>query len=166
MGKWRRRVTQAALIGVGATATMDLGSEIVRRATGVAPLDYALVARWLGHMPRGEFRHNDISAASPVPGEKAIGLAAHYGTGVGFAGLLLAVHPTWGERPTLLPAMAAGIGTTAAPFLLMQPAFGLGVAAAKTPQPTVVRLRGLRAHAIYGFGLYLSAHALARVRRS
>lgn len=164
MGKrWRRRVSQAALIGVGATATMDLGAEIIRRATGVAPLDYALLARWLGHMPQGRFRHDSIAAAAPVRGEKALGLITHYGIGVGFAGLLLSVHSTWGERPTLLPAIATGVGTTAAPFFLMQPAFGLGVAAAKTPHPTLVRLRSVRAHAIYGLGLYLSARALAKI---
>jgi hypothetical protein len=48
--------------------------------------------------------------------------------------------PGGAERPTLGPAMAmamaTGLGSTAAPWLVMQPAFGLGVAAAKTPDPT------------------------------
>jgi hypothetical protein len=42
----------------------------------------------------------------------------------------------------------------------MQPAFGLGVAAAKTPDPTAARLRSLRTHATYGLGLYLTGRAL------
>jgi len=42
----------------------------------------------------------------------------------------------------------------------MQPAFGLGVAAAKTPDPTTARLRSLRTHATYGLGLYLTGRAL------
>lgn len=60
--------------------------------------------------------------------------------------------------------MATGLGSTLASFVVMQPAFGIGVAASKTPNPTVARLRSLRAHAIYGLGLYLSGRALARWR--
>ena len=56
--------------------------------------------------------------------------------------------------------MAMGLGSTAAPWLIMQPAFGLGVAAAKSPDPTVARLRSLRTHATYGLGLYLTGRAL------
>lgn len=58
--------------------------------------------------------------------------------------------------------MITGLGSTAAPFFLMQPAFGLGVAASKTPNPTVARFRSLRAHAVYGLGLYLTGQALTR----
>jgi len=39
-----------------------------------------------------------------------------------------------------------------------------GLAASKTPDPTVARLRSLRAHAIYGAGLYLTGQALNRLR--
>jgi hypothetical protein len=47
--------------------------------------------------------------------------------------------------------------TVAAPFFVMQPAFGLGIAASKTPNPTQARLHNLLTHTVYGFGLYLSA---------
>jgi Protein of unknown function (DUF2938) len=39
---------EVALIGVGATATLDLGAAVIRRTTGVEPLDYGLLGRWLG----------------------------------------------------------------------------------------------------------------------
>lgn len=164
MGRSGRWVSRSVLVGVGATATMDLGGEVIRRTVGTPPLDYALVGRWLGHMPEGTFTHDDIGAATRVPGEREIGMVAHYGIGVGFAGLLMMCHPEWADRPTLTPALALGLGSTLAPFALMQPAFGLGFAASKTPHPTLARLRSLRAHAIYGLGLYLSGRALARVR--
>lgn len=162
--RWRS-VNDAALIGLGATAIMDLGGEAIRRATGVPPLDYGLVGRWIGHMPRGQFTHDSIGAAAPIPQEKKLGLLAHYSIGTAFAGLLLACHPAWAKRPTLGPAMTIGLGSTIAPFVLMQPAFGMGLAASKTPNPTVARLRSTRAHAIYGLGLCLSGRALARFRR-
>lgn len=116
-------------------------------------------------MPHGRFTHDSIGAAAPVPAEKKLGLVAHYSIGIGFAGLLLLCLPGWTERPTLGPTMTIGLGTTLAPFALMQPAFGMGIAASKTPNPTVTRLRSIRAHALYGLGLYISGQALALSRR-
>ncbi len=163
MSRRRRWAVRSVALGLGATATMDGGAELVRRTTGVEPLDYRLLARWIGHMGRGRFTHARIAEADPVPGEARLGIVAHYSIGVGFAALLLAWRPEWAERPTLGPAMAMGLGSTAAPWLVMQPAFGLGVAAAKTPDPTVARLRSLRTHATYGLGLYLTGRALKAV---
>jgi len=114
-------------------------------------------------MPHGQFTHDSIGAAAPVREERKLGLVAHYSIGIGFASLLLTCHPRWAERPALGPAMATGLGSSIAPFVLMQPAFGMGLAASKTPNPTINRLRSIRAHAIYGMGLYLSGHALARL---
>jgi DUF2938 family protein len=161
MSRRRRRAVRSVLLGLGATATMDAGAEVVRRTTGVEPLDYRLLARWIGHMRQGRFMHASIAEADPVPGEEKLGVVAHYSIGIAFAALLLACRPGWAERPTLGPAMAVGLGSTAAPWFVMQPAFGLGVAAASTPDPKVARLRSLRTHATYGLGLYLTGRALA-----
>ncbi|MFD2472914.1 DUF2938 domain-containing protein [Amycolatopsis silviterrae] len=156
-------LARTVAIGVGATAVMDLGGEIVRRTTGVQPLDYRLLGRWLGHLPEGTVRHESIAKAEPVPHEREIGWAAHYSIGTAFAGLLIATRPGWANKPTPLPALLTGLATTAAPWFIMQPAFGLGVAAAKTPKPAVARWRSLRTHAIYGVGLYLAGSAVAQV---
>jgi hypothetical protein len=56
----------------------------------------------------------------------------------------------------LLPALIVGLITVAAPFLIMQPGMGAGIAA-KTPNPTAARLRSLATHAVFGIGLYGSA---------
>ena len=150
----------AVVIGVGATAVMDLWAHARRRLTGAPSLDYALVGRWLGWMPRGRFRHDPIAASSPVRGERAIGWSAHYLTGIAIAGVLLAVFgPAWACRPTLGPALLVGIGSVAAPFLLMQPAMGAGLAARRTPDPVAARLRSLGTHAVFGVGLYAAARA-------
>ena len=155
---------RAVLIGIGATALIDLWALLLRRAFGVASLDYALVGRWLGHMPAGRFMHASIAAAPGVRGERLIGWATHYGTGVLFAAMLLAACGLdWIRQPSPGPALVFGILTVAAPFFVMQPGMGIGIAASKTPKPGLARLRSLATHSIFGFGLYASAFVLARL---
>jgi hypothetical protein len=158
-----KNATKAVVIGCGATATMDLVGEVIRRATGVEPLNLSMVGRWIGHFKNGKFKHEAIGRSEPIKGEKAMGWAAHYAIGTSFAAALLAVSPSWRAKPTLSPALGVGLLTTAAPWFLMQPAFGIGVAASKTPDPMTARLRSLRAHAFYGFGLYISGLAFEKL---
>ena len=154
---------RAVLIGIGATILMDVWALIVRRALGTASLDYALVGRWLGHMPAGQFTHASIAAVPRVRGERVIGWSAHYAIGVLFAGALLAACSLdWARQPSVGPAVAFGMLTVAAPFFIMQPGLGFGIAASKTPKPNVARVRSLVTHTIFGFGLYLSAWLLTR----
>ncbi|QTD93936.1 DUF2938 domain-containing protein [Burkholderia anthina] len=150
------------LIGAGATLLMDLWALFRRRMFGIPSLDYALVGRWLGHMMRGRFRHASIAAAPPVPGERAFGWVAHYAIGAAFAMLPVAIAGTeWVGTPTPMPALVAGLASVAAPFFVMQPAFGFGVAASRTPQPGIARRRSIVTHLVFGAGLYLAAVALS-----
>ncbi|MGN6461420.1 MAG: DUF2938 domain-containing protein [Pseudolabrys sp.] len=156
-------IVRAMAIGVGATLVMDLWGLLLKRGFSVRGLDYAMVGRWLGHMPAGRFVHASIVAASPVRGERALGWVAHYGTGIVFAGLLLAICGNgWARLPTALPALLVGLTTVAAPFLLMQPGMGLGIAASRTPSPNMARLRSGITHLVFGLGLYAAAWAVAR----
>jgi hypothetical protein len=50
--------------------------------------------------------------------------------------------------------MIVGIGSVVAPFLLMQPGMGAGIAASRTPKPGAARLNSLVTHAVFGLGLY------------
>ena len=63
----------------------------------------------------------------------------------------------------MLPALAFGVATVAAPFFLMQPAMGFGIASSKATNPNAARLRSLAAHTVFGIGLYLSAQVGAIV---
>jgi hypothetical protein len=148
-------------IGAGATLATDLWAIVRKRLLGVPAPDWGLVGRWFGHMARGRFRHERIAAAAPVRGERAIGWAAHYLIGIAFAGVLLAICGlAWARQPTLAPALALGIATVAAPFLLMQPGMGAGFAASRTPRPNATRLQSLLTHAVFGVGLYAAALVL------
>jgi hypothetical protein len=154
----------AVIVGLGATLFMDLWALFLKRTFGVAPANYCLVGRWLGHMMEGKFMHTSIAEAAHKRSECAVGWVAHYLTGVAYALVLVAiVSGAWLARPTLLPAMLFGIGSVLVPFLVMHPAFGLGIAASRAPNPTSARLRSLMAHAAFGLGLYLCAVGVSYV---
>lgn len=153
---------RGSVMGVAAAALMDLWGLLLRRGFGIPTLDYALLGRWLGHMTRGTFTHQRIAAAAPIRGERPLGYLAHYGIGVAFAVLLLLVAGLdWAHAPTLWPALAIGLGTIVAPWLVMQPGMGAGFAGSRTPNPTATRLRNLATHTVYGLGLFAAAQLLA-----
>jgi hypothetical protein len=153
------------LIGAGATAVTDVWAIARKRLSGVAAPDFGLVGRWVAYMPRGRFRHESIAKSPPMPHESAIGWTAHYLIGIAFAAILLAIFGLeWARHPTIGPALVVGIGTVAAPFLIMQPGMGAGIAASRTPNPSAARLRSLVAHAVFGIGLYVVALCLSLIR--
>ena len=154
-------LTSTLVVGIGATALMDLWGIARKPLLGLAPPDYGLVGRWLGHMASGRFRHESIAASRPVRGERLIGWIAHYLTGIAFAAVLTAIGgPDWVSRPTIGPALVVGVGSVAAPFMLMQPGMGMGIAASRTRRPTSARLQSLVTHVVFGIGLYAAGWAV------
>jgi hypothetical protein len=145
----------ALLIGAGATAVMDIWTVLRKQLLGIPPADYGLVGRWLAYLARGRFRHDRIAASPAVRGERLLGWTAHYLIGIAFAAILLAVCGLdWVRHPTIGPALIVGIGSVVAPFLVMQPGMGAGIAASRTPRPNAARLQSLVTHGIFGLGLY------------
>lgn len=147
--------------GIGATAVMDLWGIARKPLLGSPHPDYGLVGRWFAHVAHGRLRHEAIARATPMRGERLLGWTTHYLTGIAFAGLLVTVAGrAWLQDPTLAPAIAVGLGTVVAPFLIMQPGMGAGIAASLTPRPWNARLQTLLTHTFFGVGLYLSAMGL------
>lgn len=146
------------LIGSGATALLDLWSLARYRLFNTPLPDYDLVGRWFAYMPRGIFHHAAIGKSPALRGERLIGWTAHYLIGIAFAGVLLAIWGLdWARQPALGPALLVGVGSVAAPFLLMQPGMGAGIAASRTPRPAAARFQSLVTHGIFGLGLYAAA---------
>lgn len=151
-------------IGIGATMVMDLWNLLLKRTFGIPSLNYCLLGRWLRHMPGGTLRHASINTASPKPHECAVGWIAHYSIGVVFALVFIEfVSGDWIARPTMLPALLYGLATVVFPFFIMQPSLGLGIAAARTPNPLQARLKSLATHTVFGFGLYVCALGVSYV---
>ncbi|MFN3439179.1 MAG: DUF2938 domain-containing protein [Acidovorax sp.] len=153
------------LIGIGATAVMDAWL-VLLKSLGVPTLNFAFIGRWVGHLFRGQFAHAAIAKSAPIRGELAWGWLTHYAVGMVFATVLVGIQGVdWLRSPSLLPALAVGICTVAAPLLVMQPAMGAGFAASRTLTPLKNCLRSLANHTVFGIGLYLSALAIALVSR-
>jgi hypothetical protein len=154
----------AIAIGAGATLVMDLWNLFLRRAFSSPSLNYCLLGRWLRHMPEGTLRHASITAAPEKPFECTVGWIAHYTIGIVFALVFVGfTSGDWLARPTMLPALLYGLGTVVFPFFVMQPSFGLGVAASRTPNPAQARLKSLVTHTIFGAGLYVCALVVSYV---
>jgi hypothetical protein len=148
----------AIIIGLGATLTTDLWALFLKLAFKITPPNYCLVGRWFRTMPEGTFRHSNIASAPQKSAECAVGWIAHYIIGITFAiAFVELVGDNWLQHPALIPAIIFGVATVLMPFFIMQPAFGLGFAASKTPNPTQARLRSLMNHTVFGAGLYLFA---------
>jgi len=151
-------VLRALMIGIGATAVLDLWAVFQARVLKMPAANFRMLGRWIGHFPRGQFLHENIASALPVRDELAIGWAVHFGVGIVFATLLVAIMGIeWARQPTFLPALIVGVVTVVAPFFIMQPSMGAGIAASKTPNPNTARLRSLVSHTVFGIGLYVSA---------
>jgi hypothetical protein len=147
--------TSAILMGLGATLTFDLWGVFLKRFFQIPPSNICFVGRWLRYMPEGTFIHSNIGSVPRRRAECLIGWIAHYSIGITFAGLFVAIMgERWLQHPALIPAVGFGIFTVLAPFFIMQPAFGFGFAASKTPNPMQARLRSLMNHAAFGAGLY------------
>jgi hypothetical protein len=155
---------RAVVIGVGATILLDLWNLFLERAFGIPSLKMSMLGRWFGHVVRGRLIHNNIAKAAAISGERTIGWCAHYAIGIVWAAVLLAIWgPAWAIHPTLWPAMIVGLVTLAAPFFLLQPGMGLGIASSKAPRPNINSLKSLASHTVYGLGLYASASLAARM---
>lgn len=149
-------------LGLLATVLLDLFALARRRLSGTPLPNYGFVGRWLLHMPRGRFRHAPIAASAPMRGERIVGWITHYLVGIGFAALLLALAGIdWLRQPTLVPALFFGLGTVFAPFLLMQPGMGVGIAARLAPNPGAARRQSLLTHTLFGLCLYLAGCAIS-----
>ena len=161
-----RYILGAIAIGIGASLFMDLWNLFLKRAFGIPSLDYCLLGRWIRHMPGGTFRHASITDAPQKPFECTVGWIAHFTIGVAFALVFVVfLSGDWLARPTLLPALLYGIGTVVFPFFILQPSFGLGIAASRTPKPTHARLKSLVTHTAFGGGMYVCAIGVSYVLR-
>ena len=148
-------IWRSVVLGVAATALLDLWALFLQRAFGIPPANWAMVGRWVGHLPEGRLVHDDIGKAASVANELAIGWIFHYAVGIAFAAALLAVWGLgWARMPTLVPALIVGYVTIGCGWFILQPGMGAGIAASKRPNAMQIRLLNVLGHTVFGLGLY------------
>ena len=153
---------KGVLIGIGATALMDLWAVLLWKAFGQPRPNWGPVGRWFWHLKNGIVFHEDIGRAAPYAQEHALGWIGHYAVGILYGVILaLLMGEAWFVAPTFLPAWILGIVTVGAGWFLLQPGLGIGVAASKLPNPNKVRLLNLVAHTVFALGLYGTALLMA-----
>lgn len=142
-------------MGIGGTVLMDVWAVVLNRVAGMPLPNWAMPGRWLGHVFKGRIFHDTIGDATPVPQERLLGWALHYGVGIAYGVIFVAlVGAGWLAAPTFLPIWIFSLVTIAAGWFLLQPGMGLGWAASKTPSPWKTRALGLVAHSIFAVGMF------------
>ena len=154
-------VLQAAVVGIGGTIALDAWAVMLQILFKTPGTNWAMVGRWLGHMPKGKYRHDNIAAAAPVVSEAFIGWTFHYGIGIGYGLLLIILKGSdWLIEPTVTPAVVLSLVLLIAPYFIMMPGLGLGIAGSKTPKPNVTRIKSVFGHTMFGLGMYGTALAM------
>lgn len=149
---------RSLVMGVAATALLDLWALLLNRLFGFGLPNWGLVGRWFGHMPQGRFIHESIADSRAIRGERVIGWASHYLIGVIFAlATLLLAGPGFRTQPTLFAPMSVGLATVACGWFLLSPGMGGGMAHARKPDAGRIRLLNVIGHTVFGLGLYGAA---------
>lgn len=150
-----KMLVSGILIGIIATMGMDIWALVVKHLLRLPVADLAMVGRWAAHIPRGRYFHAPIAASDRVDHELAIGWCVHYVTGIVYGVLyLLIVQSIADGTPSLFSAIVFGLATLAAPWLILQPAFGFGLFASKTPKPWRTRFINVSMHLAFALAMY------------
>ncbi|MGA3228193.1 MAG: DUF2938 family protein [Acidobacteriaceae bacterium] len=57
-------IVHMVVVGLVATVTLDAWQQIFRLPFGMPATNWAMIARWFGHMPQGQFVQQDIGKAA------------------------------------------------------------------------------------------------------
>lgn len=155
--------------GVLATVTMDAVLVAAAVAGGSAldsrRLGAGMIGRWASGLARGRWRNDDISSAPAQPGEVALGLLTHYGTGVGLTQAYLLLASRGRGRPGFAGGLAFGIATAVLPLLVMFPSMGYGWFGVRSGEAARLNRIMLVGHIGFGVGIGVWAPFFARRRR-
>lgn len=151
------------ILGIVATFTMDLWNLVLYFTLGIN-LDWSLIGRWVGHTLQGDFFLYGLENASPIKYEAILGWLTHYTTGVIY-GLcfLIFCYKIMHRKPNLLLAIIVAFIFIFMPFLVYQPAIGVGYFASNASDPNFIRAITISMHLSFGIGLYLGYTLLKKL---
>lgn len=142
------------VVGVVATAALDLWQQACRLAFGMPATDWGMIGRWVGHFRDGTFVQPDIGRAAPVPHETALGWAVHYAVGIGYGVVYLAL--VWFVLripPAPVPALVFAALSVSVTWFVVEPVLGAGVMARRVPHRPAALAHDFTSHLALGVGL-------------
>lgn len=146
------------IIGIGGTLVLDIYAWAMAKFFNLPATNWLLVGRWIGHMKSGVFVQPTLASAPKIRGELIIGWLTHYVIGITYGLILmLCVNAQWLQAPSVLATLVVAWVGILAPYFIMMPGMGFGVAGSKTPNPTATRVKSLVGHTIFGLGMFLTA---------
>jgi hypothetical protein len=154
--------------GVLATITMDMAmvaaSGLGGRAFTSDRLDVDMIGRWAAGLPRGRWRHEDITSEPARRGELALGLLTHYGTGIILTQAFLLLPRRGDGRPSFAGGTAFGIATAVLPLLVLFPSMGYGWFGHRSGDAARLSRIMLLGHIAFGIGIGVWAPRFAERR--
>lgn len=151
---------RSLLIGVFATAALDLWNILLNRTGGFPLPNWSFIGRWFMQTLSGRPYQPDIAGVPAHPNETAIGWAFHYAVGVAFAAALLLIWPGWARNPTFWPPMIVGWVTIGCGWFILAPLLGGGMAHSRKADATTPRLLNIAAHTVFGLAMWIAGLAL------
>ena len=143
------------VIGLLATVLIDVWALVLKHLLKLPTTNWAMVGRWVGHLPEGRFVHRKIADATPVAGEAPLGWATHYAIGLVYGvGYLWLMRDVVAQPPGLVSAIAFSVVLLAAPWFVLLPGIGAGILARRAPKPWLMRAINVSVHVVFGVGLY------------
>ncbi len=151
-------ILQTLVIGIVATATLDIWQQIYRLIFGTPITDWAVIGRWAGHIPEGQIIQPDIGKAPPIANEGILGWIVHYVVGIGYAVVyLLLMRFVIGAPPSFISALVFGAISVGVTWFFMEPILGAGVMGSKIPQQARAMVHDFTSHLSLGLGLFVGA---------
>jgi hypothetical protein len=143
------------VIGLLATVLIDVWALVLKHILKLPTTNWAMVGRWVGHLPKGQFVHRPIANAAPIPGEAALGWATHYAIGLVYGvGYLWLMRDVLAQTPGLVSAIVFSVVLLVASWFIMLPGLGVGILARRAPRPWLIRGINVSVHVVFGIGLY------------
>jgi hypothetical protein len=140
--------------GILATAAMDAAmvaaAVLDRQRFASEHLDPRIIGRWAAGLLQGRWRHDDITAESPVRGELLLGMATHYAIGTALTTAWLAAG---GRRAGIGGAVGYGVATSVLPLFVLFPSLGYGPLGRRSGEGGRLFGAMLTGHVAFGFGI-------------
>lgn len=134
---------------------MVLASALAPEWFGTDRVEVNLIGRWAVGLGRGRLRGVDVAAAPRVRGEVAVGVAAHYLTGIVLTEAYLMALSRLGVRPGPVKATAFGVATAVLPLVVMYPSMGYGCCGRHSGDARRLVSLMLLGHVAFGAGIGL-----------